>query len=112
MNGTSYTFALEDGGRRVGALTVAGEDEQDARVQARQILGVRQLHGSPSVGPVEPDWQARAEAALRKAEEALERDRGPGVVGAEGSHEEQAIREALTILKRARTTTTKEVPHA
>jgi hypothetical protein len=51
---------------------------------------------------------ARAEAAeqrLREVEEALERDRGPGIVGAEGSHEEQAIHEARGILKRARTTT-------
>ena len=35
---------------------------------------------------------------LKAVEEALERDRGPGVVGTEGSHEEQAIREALAIL--------------
>ena len=52
-----------------------------------------------------------AETALREVEEVLERDRGPGVVGAEGSHEEQAIREALAILKRHRTTTTEEVTH-
>jgi len=35
---------------------------------------------------------------LKAVEEALERDRGPGVVGTEGSHEEYAVREALAIL--------------
>jgi hypothetical protein len=45
-----------------------------------------------------------AEAALREAEEALTHDgpEGPG----------QRMFDALTILKRARTTTTEEVPHA